>query len=158
MGYRQASEMIRRHQGNELEDGFRITVEEPVPVRFEKAFEGHFPEQILEVPGEYRSLFSDGPGEYLFDFTGKGFVLKGGARKLPGVEEDADLYIEVYVDDVLIEEAVLPTSFQARRHEVCWKYNLQQGDHTVKLVWKDPVPGYRIDLNSVIVYGPEPAG
>ena len=84
-------------------------------------------------------------------------MLRGGARKLPGVAEDADLHIEVYVDGELSEEAVLPTGYQARRHEVTWKYNLEDGDHTVKVVWKDPATGYRIDLGNVIVYGPEPA-
>jgi len=83
-------------------------------------------------------------------------VLEAGATA-PAIAEDADLHIDVYVDGVFHEEAVIPTSFQARRHELCWKYKLEDGEHTVKVVWKDPAAGYTIDLNSVVVYGPEPS-
>jgi len=99
-----------------------------------------------------------GPTEYSFDFTGKGFVLKGGAVKLPDVEQDYGLEVEVYIDGELSEEAVLPTAFQGRRHDVTWKYNLEDTRHQVKVVWKNPKAGYKIELNNVIVYGPEPSG
>lgn len=71
--------------------------------------------------------------------------------------EDLKLEVEVYVDGELHELASMPTGYQGRRHEVTWKYNLEQGDHTVKVVWKNPTEGYRIDLGDVIVYGPEPS-
>jgi hypothetical protein len=156
MGYKHALGMIGRNGGEELEDAVRIKVEEPVAVKYEKAFEGLFPVKSMNVPWENRSLLSDGTKEYSFDFSGKGFVLNGGAGKLPGVSRDVDLHIDVYVDGSLWEEAVIPTSFQARRHELTWKYNLEEGNHTVKVVWKDPAEGYKIDLDRVIVYGPEP--
>jgi hypothetical protein len=158
MSFRHALEQIKRNGGEELDEEVRIKMEEPVAVPFEKAFGGHFPVKIMEVPGEMRSLRSDGPVEYSFEFTGKGFVLNGGAGKLQGMADEADLHMDVYIDGSLVEEAVLPTAFQARRHELTWKYNLENREHTVKVVWKDPVKGYRIDLNGVIVYGPEPAG
>jgi hypothetical protein len=156
MGYKHALGMIGRNGGEELEDAVRIKVEEPVAVKYEKAFEGLFPVKSMNVPWENRSLLSDGTKEYSFDFSGKGFVLNGGAGKLPGVSRDVDLHIDVYVDGSLWEEAVIPTSFQARRHELTWRYNLEEGNHTVKVVWKDPAEGYKIDLDRVIVYGPEP--
>jgi ADP-ribosylglycohydrolase len=156
MSYRQAVEMVKRNGGEELEDALKIKVEEPVAVKYERAFEGHYPLEIIPAPRGENSLLAGGETAYSFDFTGKGFVLKGGASKLPGVVEDADLHIDVYVDGELSEEAVLSTGYQARRHEVTWKYNLEDGNHTVKVVWKDPATGYKIDLGNVIVYGPEP--
>ena len=157
MGYSHAVEMVKRNGGEELEDGLKIRVEEPVPVKFERAFEGHYPVEIIQAPWGGNALVEGGDTEHSFNFSGKGFVLKGGARKLPGVAEDTDLHIDVYMDGVLYEEAVMSTGYQARRHEVTWKYNLEDGDHTVKVVWKDPAAGYKIDLGNVIVYGPEPA-
>jgi len=74
---------------------------------------------------------------------------------MQGVSEDKDLLIEVYVDGQLYEEATLPTGYQGRRHELTWKYKLENGDHTVKLVWKNPEKGYRIDVGNAIIYGPE---
>ena len=156
MGYRQAIEMIKRNGGEELDDGLKIKVDEPVPVKFEKAFEGHYPVKSIRAPWTGLPLVAGGPTEYSFDFTGKGFVLKGGARKLQGVTEDLNLLVEVYVDGEMHEEAILPTGYQGRRHELTWKYNLVQGDHTVKVVWKNPEEGYRIDVNNAIIYGTEP--
>ncbi len=157
MGYRHALEMVKRNGGEEADDGLTIKVEEPLPVKYEKAFEGHYPVEIIQAPWGGNALVEGGNTEHSFTFSGKGFVLRGGARKLTGVAEDADLHIEVYVDGELSEAAVLSTGYQARRHEVTWKYKLEDGDHTVKVVWKDPATGYKIDLGNVIVYGPEPA-
>ena len=75
---------------------------------------------------------------------------------MSGIEEDLKLEVEVYVDGELHELAAMPTGYQGRRHEVTWKYNLEEGDHQVKVVWKNPKEGYRIDLGDVIVYGTKP--
>ena len=157
MGYRQAIEMVKRNGGEELEEDLKIRVEAPQPVRFEKAFEGHYPVQKIAAPWGGNALEPGGKTEHLFDFNGKGFVLRGGARKLPGVEEDMTLQVEVYVDGALHEQASLPTGYQGRRHEVSWKYKLDNGDHQVRVVWLNPTEGYRVELGDVIVYGPEPS-
>jgi hypothetical protein len=157
MGYRQAVEMVKRNGGEETDDALKIKVAEPVPVKFERAFEGHYPVLKINAPWGGNALVAGGETAHSFDFTGKGFVLRGGARKLPGVEEDLKLEVEVYVDGVLHEVAVLPTSFTGRRHEISWKYNLEVGNHQVKVLWKNPTEGYRVDLGDVIVYGPEPS-
>ena len=157
MGFRQAVEMVKRNGGEEADDALKITVEEPLPVKFEKAFDGHYPIQKIAAPWGGNALTAGGETEHSFDFSGKGFVLRGGARKLPGVEEDLKLEVEVYVDGELHELASLPTGYQGRRHEVSWKYNLEDEDHQVRVVWLNPTRGYRVDLGDVIVYGPEPA-
>ena len=51
----------------------------------------------------------------------------------------------------------MPTSFSRRKHEVAWKYNLPQGAHRVRIVLKDPVKGYGLQMGSILIYGPEPA-
>ena len=157
MGYRQAVEMVKRNGGEETEEALKIRVEEPISVKFEKAFEGHYPVEKSRAPWGGNALTVDGAQEHSFAFSGKGFVLRGGARNLSGEQEDLKLEVEVVVDGELHEVAVLPTAYQARRHEVTWKYNLEEGDHQVRVVWLNPTKGYRVDLGDVIVYGPEPS-
>jgi hypothetical protein len=156
MGFRQAVEMVKRNGGEEADEFLTIKVEEPLAVKFEKAFDGHYPIKKFNAPRGGNALAFGGETEYNFDFAGKGFVLRGGARKLSGVEADLKLEVEVYVDGQLHEVATLPTGYQGRRHEVCWKYNLEDGAHQVRVVWLNPTRGYRVDLGDVIVYGPEP--
>jgi hypothetical protein len=157
MGYRHAIEMVKRNGGEELEDALKIKVEEPVPVKYERAFEGHYPIEKIGAPWGENALVAGKMTEHSFSFKGKGFVLRGGARKLAGMEADMNLELEVYVDGALHESPVMPTGYQGRRLEVTWKYQLEEGDHTVKVVWKNPTKGYRIDIGDVIVYGPEPS-
>ena len=78
--------------------------------------------------------------------------------KLPGISEEKDLVVDVLIDGELYEEALLPTLTHSRRHDITWKYNLENGIHDVVIVWKNPMEGYKIEVNKVIIYGPEPAG
>ena len=110
---------------------------------------------IIAVDRGSNRLLASGNTEYSFTFNGKGFVVKGGAGKLENSFEDMDLAIEVYIDGELYEEALLPTKFQTRRHDITWKYGLEEDDHEVRIVWKNSVDGYRIDIQKIIVYGPE---
>jgi hypothetical protein len=157
MSYRHALEMIQRNGGETGEGELTIRLEEPEPVRFEKSFEGHFPTGLQQIPWEKRRLLPDANQEYTFTFNGKGFVLLGGAVKEAPGEEKLDLLIEVQVDGKTFETAPLPTSFRARRHELTWAYNLEEGVHEVRILWKNPRDGYRIDLDRILVYGPDPA-
>ena len=156
MSQRHALEMIRRNGGDTGPSVLTIPLQVPVPVRYERGFQGHYPVHSFSVPWQERSLVRGGASEYVFSFEGKGFVVQGGAVKTDHQLDDKALLVEVYVDGELTEQAVLPTSFQARRHEVTWKYNLPDEVHEVRLVWADPADGYRIDLNRVIAYGPAP--
>jgi hypothetical protein len=156
MGFRQAVEMVKRNGGKEEDEVLKIMVEEPVAVKFERSFEGHYPVKKIHAPWGGNALVKGGQTEHSFEFSGKGFVQRGGARKLAGVDKDLDLEVEVYVDEKLHELAILPTGYQGRRHEVSWKYKLEDGNHKVRLVWRNPSEGYQVDLGDVIVYGPEP--
>ena len=156
MSYRQAVEMIRRNGGSEEEEDLRIRVEEPVPVAFEKSFDGHYPVARIPASWENSTLSAAGTLEYGFDFSGKGFVLKGGARKLQESLEDLDLEVEVLVDGKLHELALLPTGSQGRRYDLTWAYNLEDGDHRVQVIWRNPREGYQVNIGDAIVYGPEP--
>jgi hypothetical protein len=156
MSHRHAVEMIKRNGGKETGDMLTILMEEPEPVRFEKAFEGHFPVQQMDFGWDGKMLEYEGPLEYSFDFEGIGFVMLGRSRKLNADKEDMDLLLDVFVDGELHEQAILPTSFRARRNELTWKYKLPDGNHKVRIEWKNPREGYGITMADILVYGPRP--
>jgi hypothetical protein len=156
MSYRHALEMIEKNGGTVAEEEVIILPEEPVAVKFEKGFEGHFPVGVIQVEWENSRLTPGGNEEYSFSFSGKGFVMRGGARKVSEEMEEHELIVDVYVDGELLENAVLPTRFQSRRHELSWAYNLEDREHEVRLVWKNPEEGYRIDLGPILIYGQDP--
>ncbi|MEN8156523.1 MAG: ADP-ribosylglycohydrolase family protein [Bacteroidota bacterium] len=165
MSFRQALGMISTNGGTTEGEEVSIPIQEPVAVKYERAFEGHYPVRNIFVPWGENRLYHDGPTEYSFDFEGKGFVVRGGARKIasvnpegvPGTGQERVLEVDVYVDGELYEHAVLPTPFRTRRHEISWRYNLPEGPHRVKIIWTNPEEGYKIDIDDVLIYGPEPS-
>jgi len=157
MSHRHAVEMIKRNGGKEAGDMLTILMEAPEPVRLEKAFEGHFPIQRMDFGWDGKKLEKDGDLEYGFDFEGIGFVMLGRAQKLQPDNRDINLLLDVFIDGELHEQAVLPTSYQSRRNELTWKYNLEDGTHNVRVEWKNPEDGYGIIMADVLVYGPQPS-
>jgi hypothetical protein len=55
-----------------------------------------------------------------------------------------------------VEKPQLPVNFTTRRHEICWKYDLPKGHHTVQLKIINPVKGEEIRGAEVIVYSDKP--
>jgi hypothetical protein len=156
MGYRHALEMVIGNGGKEGEQEVTIPLEQPRAVKYEKAFEGHYPTMIIPVGSGNSEFRAGGVTDYTFGFSGKGFVIGGRASKLPGNSQENELMVDVTIDGEITEHVTLPTSNQARRNEIAWKYNLEDGDHKVKIHWKNPMKGYKIDVNRVIIYGSEP--
>jgi hypothetical protein len=156
MSQRHAIDMIKRNGGRQEGDQLTILMEAPEPVTLEKAFEGHFPVRKTNFRGEERQLVKDGAAEHIFVFKGIGFVLQGWARKGQSELKDMDLLLDVYIDGELHEQTVLPTSYRTRRNELTWKYGLADDTHNVRIVWKNPAEGFGIEMNNILVYGPEP--
>ena len=156
MSHKHAVEMIKRNGGKEEGDMLTILLEEPKPVRYEKAFDGHFPIQRMDFGWDGKKLEYDGQLEYSFDFEGIGFVMLGRSRKLKSDKQDMDLLLDVFIDGELHEQAVLPTSNRSRRNELTWKYNLADGSHKVRIEWKNSQEGYGITMADVLIYGPQP--
>ena len=157
MSFRQALGMIGRNGGETETDELTIPLQEPETVRFEKAFEGHFPVKTIDLGWDGKNLQTGAETEYEFEFKGKGFVVRGEATKEDESMKESDLELEIFVDGELYEQTLMPMAFSKRKHEVAWKYNMSDGLHNVKVVLKDPVKGYGLHLSSVLIYGPEPA-
>ena len=145
IGLKHALANIKGRGGREVGDNVYIRLEKPVPVQWEKSFEGHFP--VAKNPVRW-SAHKD---EINFDFEGTGFVLKGDASKWES-NSDYIFHMELFVDGNLVETIPLPVKFTTRRHEIAWKYNLPKGKHTVRLKILNPSKEEAIRLGELIIY------
>ena len=148
IGLKQALENIQRNGGTVDKDQVTIKGQKPQTVRFEKSFDGLYPQIRIPVKSSSASK------EILFEFEGTGFVLKGevASQAYPGYVFQAALYL----DGQLTEDFRLPVSFHDRRHELCWHYDLPKGKHTVRLVILNPKDGAEFRTSEAIIYSNHP--
>jgi len=147
MGFRQALQVIERNGGVINGDEVTIACQQPLPVRYEKAFEGMYP---IKKEGIHKPIAD--VGEYTFE--GTGIVFKG------HVQSKDDVYVaraEMYIDGQLVETANLPASYTTRRHELFWKYQLPKGKHTVTFKWLNPVNNASVNFGETLIYSDTPS-
>ena len=144
MSYRHAEEMIRRNGGEIKEDEVVIRLQEPEIIPLEVAFEGHYPIAKV-VPKTINN-------EIVFEFEGIGFAL---AAPPDGKEYKKNhvFKTEMYIDDVLIERAKLPTEINKRRFTPFWRYQLHPGKHKVVIKILNPVDYAEVEYLHAIIYG-----
>lgn len=132
-------------QGGKIENGqITIPLEVPVPVRYEKSFEGHY-------PVERREIFKALHDEFTFDFDGVGFVITGETAKWNSTSNYV-FNVECYINNQLVETAKLSTSYLTRKNELIWKYQLPPGKHSVRLKLLNPDPNLECRLGEIIIY------
>lgn len=148
----QAMEMINRNGGNSDEDSIEILYQNPLTVAFEAGFPNHYPIEKIEF---HNTILNKGKTEFAFDFKGKGFVVRGNTHIWDNLHKDLQFEVDVYIDGELHETAILPLSYQARRNEITWKYELPDTTHNVKLILKNPMKDYGLWLENCLVYGAE---
>ena len=144
MSFNQALKVIEKYGGSVSADEVTIKYQEPEAVRFEESFTGHWPEKPVWVEKEIRKA-----GDISFD--GKGIVVRytfGDSKHDPAYTAE----VEVYLDGQLSETVVLPMDNNSRKQELYYKYNLNEGPHTLSFKWLNPEAGKNIDLTSYIVY------
>ena len=146
MSFNQALEMIRKEGGKTNGDTITIACQKPVPVRYEKAFEGMYPVDKIGINTRIENTGG-------IVFNGTGIVFRGYVRG----PEDYTALAEMYIDGKKIETANLPASFVKRRHELFWKYQLPEGRHTVSFKWLNPEEGTAIHFGEAVVYSDTPA-
>ena len=146
MSFKQAQQMIERNGGKIEENEVTIKYQQPTPVRFEKAFEGHYPTHYIKIHKPIHDV-----GEISFD--GIGIIFKGHVQSS---DNDYMAKVEMYIDEELIETADLPALFTTRRHELCWKYQLPKGKHNITFKWLNPVPNASVNFTEALVYDDAP--
>jgi len=155
MGYKHALQNIMATGGKINENTIELKLQEPAPVKYEKGFLNHFPAKILAIEESQRKM-GENNTEYIFEFEGVGFVVKGSSRSNTGLNDGFKHEIEVYIDGILSEKAALPTDFTKRRTDICWKYNHKPEKHTVKIKLINPDKDNHIFLNEILIYNNEP--
>lgn len=150
MGYDHALKNIEKNGGKIENTEIILKPQKPVAVKYEKGFTNHYPVEILQIEGNQSKLDEDNT-EYTFEFEGVGFIVKGSSRS-NNMSDNYTHEIEVYIDEVLSEEASLPTDFTKRRHEISWKYNLDPKKHVVKIKLLNPKKDCHIYLNEILIY------
>jgi len=146
MSFNQALQVIERNGGKIDGDQVVIRCQEPVAVRYEKAFDGLYPVGKIELLKQIGEI-----GEVTFE--GTGVVFKGYVRS----HDDAYVAkVEMYLDGERIETANLPASYTTRRPELFWKYQLPKGKHRATFKWLNPDPGASVHFGEAVVYSDAP--
>ena len=147
IGFKHALDNIRRNGGKIEGDQVIILAQSPKTVRFEQGFTGMKPIKRDDLNHDLNA------SELSFDFTGNGFVLKGEAEKKNGDSPDYVFEVETYIDGQKVETSRLPTDFTTRRLEICWKYQLTNAKHTVRVKVLNPNKDYELNSSEYLVYG-----
>ncbi len=145
MSFDQALQMIERGGGKVEGDKVVIACQNPVPVRFEQSFEGHFPVERRELGNV--SVLSNPQ----IEFEGTGVVVSY-PHYIDGASKDYVAEVEVYMDGELSETVKLPMDFKTRRYELYWKYQLPKGKHTLSFKWLNSENGLDLKLTKIVVY------
>jgi hypothetical protein len=149
VGMKHALQNIIRNGGAVHGDTIEIKTQVPAKVKFEKSFEDLFP--VAKVHVKWTASEND----FSFKFEGTGFVMKGEAVEKNG-KSNYVFKTELYIDSVLIEKPLLPAEFITRRNELCWKYDLPKGKHSVQLKILNPDPEAEIRSEEAIIFSNSP--
>ena len=148
MSYRHAIDRIKSNGGKIKKDEIIIKIQEPQPVPFEVAFEGHYPKAKV-IP-----KMTD--NEISFEFDGIGFALAGPSNIKDHGEKNHTFETEMYINGKLVEKVKLPTESNKRRFIPFWKYQLPKGKHKVLIKILNPVEHAQIQLKYAIIYDDKP--
>lgn len=149
IGIKHALANIQNNGGKIEGEKISIKQQAPVPVRFERSFEGSYP--IAKIPVKW----TGNKEEINFDFEGTGFVIRGNVSKWDN-KTDFFFKTQLYVDSTLVESPTLPVSFTTRRHEMAWKYDLPKGKHAVRLKILNPSAEFGLRSGEAIIYLDKP--
>ena len=152
MSFDQALQVIERNGGKVSGDDVTIKCQEPEAVRFEQAFAGLWPKPLIPVRKELRDVES-------ISFEGSGVVVRYTFFKSleEAYSKDRDneyvAQIEVMVDGKLHETVSMPVADRARKLELFYTYDLEEGPHVLTFNWLNPQPGKNIHILDCVAYG-----
>ena len=147
--YDQALEMIKKNGGLVSEDQITIQTQKPIPVKYEKSFDGIYPIRKTVINKKLDI-------EFEFYFEGTGFVLFGSPRKVDSKSKDIDMSLRVEIDGKEVSSFSLPTNYLTRREEIYWEYDLSKGKHKVKIIQPKSMEGYYVDISYLLIYSDKP--
>jgi hypothetical protein len=145
ISFKHALENIKRNNGSVSDDKVSISVQTPQQVQFEQGFTGL-------VPLDKKEFDQVIDKEISFDFEGTGFVLRGEATKKNASDADYIFEAEIYIDNQKTNNMKWPVNFTTRSNDLCWKYNLPKGKHTITIKLLNPDSKYQVHSFDYIVY------
>ncbi len=167
LSFKHATKTIQLAGGKFTDDKFSIPYQMPVAVAFEQNFERTFPVFRDRFDRSFTNVLT-------YEFSGNGYIFYGNLVKKSKIDENyidrvskrvgsevfglaelTDPYVaelEVYIDGKLDETIKLPMKNTSRRLEPSWKYQLNEGKHTVYLKWLNQHPDYEIRINDIMIY------
>lgn len=164
-GFKHAIQVLKNSGADFNSDSIEIPVQQIQPAQLEVGFEGHFPVKAIDRPLGKSEIFKFDyeNTDYTFEFEGIGFVVNGWAQNKgwswhnrEQFTENYTVLIDVFVDGKLVETSKMPTKYEIRKDGITWKFNLNEGKHTVKLVLKNPSDKYEVILQRIIIYSDAP--
>ena len=171
--FKHALELISRNGGNVTADAVQIPQYPIEGLVLEQNFTDTYP-----IFRDQKDAWME--KEYEFDFNGNGFCIWGNLVCLRGISRDYadrvskkhvgsevfamaeqnDDYvaeIEVWIDGKLDQVSILPMRGTSRKLEPAWKYRMDEGHHTVKMIWRNPRPQtYLLRINAIQYYSEHP--
>lgn len=151
LSYRHALALNQRNGGSETETDVTLKVE-PVPTApFEESFAGHF-------PVEKRAINQSYPESLELDFEGIGYAFQFDlGNKANSDTVNRPIRMEVVLDGQPIETVTLNTTFQNRRFNPLFRYQLPEGKHRLQLRFSKTDPEkVNFRVQSMIVYQSKP--
>ncbi len=149
LSYKQATQNIQKNGGTVSGTTIEIKKQKIKPVLWEQSFEKIMPYERPWIGKELND-------EYEFEFTGNAFVINGEYKPRTGSVFDENITkvaeIDMYIDNIKTERIKLPMSFTTRRHEIAWKYGMNNKKHTVKLKIINPEAQSICYLSDMIWY------
>ena len=142
MTLRLALQQIEAQGGRVNDETVVIPVQQPEAVRLEQSFPGLRVTQIVEG----RQIQDFGT----LSFEGKGYVVRCNVKS-PRPDYVAE--VEIIVDGKSCGTMLAPAAFHDRTQELCWKYDLPQGSHTLALRWLNPEPDAEVNCYRTLIYG-----
>lgn len=151
MGFNQAIKMIEKYNGKITDKSVIITLQSPIPVRYEKSFEGVYYQETIK---QNKSLKEEA---FSAEFEGTGIVITGGLTRDRSGETDSYVAeVEVYINDELKETVKLPADNRLRKLELYWDYQLGQKNNSIRLNWLNPIESRDIRVRDFILFSDEP--
>ena len=82
-----------------------------------------------------------------------GFTLAGQAVSNDG--DDHVVEVDLYIDGELDQSVGLPTEFRSRKNTPFWRFGLQNRQHTLRFVVKNPSEHADFLISRLVYYGPD---
>lgn len=147
----QALQVIERNGGSIDGDNVTIKVQKPEAVRYEKAFEGHYPQVKVNVKKTITNI-----GQ--IKFKGNGIVVKSHYYKGAGYNDNTGYVgeVEIYLDGKLSAVAKNPIKGNGAAPDLYWKYDLPEGEHTLTFKFLNKQDNMNIVIDNYLVYSSKP--